>query len=408
MLPNLRHLRLFIAIGRHGRLAAAARELHLTQPAATQAVHGLERFFGAALLRRGSGGVALTAAGELCLARIERALAQLREGAGEAARAPDGAARLERALTAAQLQALIDVVEQGGFSPAARHGGRSRPGLHRAVRSLERNAGVVLFESTSYGLQPSREAGRLARRARLAAAELEQARAEVSASVGGNSGRTVIGTMPLARTWLVPEAVLEFLAAEPGHTVSILDGPYETLLAALRGGTAEFLVGALRQPGPGVDVVQEHLFDDPLAIVVRAGHPLAGRRRLRDRDLLRYPWVAPRPGSPLRRQFDSLLAGGPALRWPPVECNSLVAARALLLGSDRMMLLSAHQVRHELQTRLLVALPHPQGRVTRPIGLARRHDWRPTAAQARLLGCLRQRACTLAEGLPSGARPAIL
>ncbi|MBM5812290.1 MAG: LysR family transcriptional regulator [Gammaproteobacteria bacterium] len=408
MLPNLRHLRLFTAISRHGRLVAAAQELHLTQPAATQAVHGLERWFGAELLRRSSGGVALTPAGELCRARSERALAQLHEGAGEALRAPDAGARLERALTAAQLQALVEVVEQGGFGRAARHGARSRPGLHRAVRSLERNAGLVLFEPTSYGLQPSREAGRLVRRARLAAAELEQARAEVSASAGGSSGRTVIGAMPLARTWLVPEAVLEFLAAEPRHAVSILDGPYETLLAALRGGMAEFLVGALRQPGPGADVVQEPLFDDPLAIVVRSGHPLAGRRRLRNRDLLRYPWVAPRPGSPLRRQFEALFAGPPAQRWPPIECNSLVAARALLLGSERMMLLSAHQVRHELRTGLLVALPHPQGRVTRPIGLARRRDWRPTAAQARLLECLRQRARSLAEGLPSATRAAIL
>lgn len=407
MLPNLRHLRLFSVVGRQGRLAAAARELHLTQPAATQAIHGLEQYFGAGLLLRGSAGVRLTAAGLQCLARIERALGQLREGAAEAARSAAGAARLERAMTATQLQALAEVVEQGGFAPAARSSGRSRPALHRAARQLERNAGLTLFELTSYGVQPTREAGRLARRARLALAELEQARAEVAAA-GAAAGRTVIGAMPLARTALVPDAVLSFLAGEPGHAISILDGPYESLLAALRGGTAEFLVGALRQPSPGADLLQEHLFDDPLAIVVRSGHPLAGARRLRARDLAGFPWIAPRAGSPLRQQFQALFARGQPPRPPPIECNSLVAARGLLLGSDRMLLLSAHQVLHELRSGLLVALPHPQGRVTRPIGLTLRRDWRPTAVQARLLESLRAQARALAGGLPSAGGAAIL
>ena len=53
----------------------------------------------------------------------------------------------------------------------------------------------------------------------------------------------------------------------------------------------------------------------------------------------------------------------------PIECNSLIAARALLLESDRIMLLSAHQIHYELKAGLLVALPHPAGNVVRPIGL---------------------------------------
>jgi hypothetical protein len=73
----------------------------------------------------------------------------------------------------------------------------------------------------------------------------------------------------------------------------------------------------------------------------------------------------------------------------PIECNSLVAARALLLRSDRAMLLSAQQAHHELSAGELIALPHPAGRVVREIGLTVRRDWRPTAAQAELLETLR-------------------
>jgi DNA-binding transcriptional LysR family regulator len=223
---------------------------------------------------------------------------------------------------------------------------------------------------------------------------LAQARAELQdAAHAVNRGRTVIGAMPLARSWLVPSAVLRFLETTPGHTVEILDGPYDTLLEALRRGEADVLVGALRHPAP-VDVLQEHLFDDPLAIVMRAGHPLATvanrKRPATAAQLARYAWVAPRTGSPLRAQYTALFqAAGLPVPIGAVECNSWVAARSLLLASDRLMLLSARQVHQELEAGLLAVLPHPAGEVTRDIGLTLRRGWRPTASQDSLLEELR-------------------
>jgi DNA-binding transcriptional LysR family regulator len=107
--------------------------------------------------------------------------------------------------------------------------------------------------------------------------------------------------------------------------------------------------------------------------------------------LSRYPWIAPRRESPLRRHFDALIArlDSPAV-VAPIECNSLVAARSLLLASERVMLLSAHQIHHELETGQLVALPHPLGAVIRPIGLTVRRDWQPTTVQSQLIEALRR------------------
>ena len=181
-------------------------------------------------------------------------------------------------MRSAHLQALSAVVEHRNFSLAARAQHMSQPSVHRAARELERLIGVPLFEKTSFGITPTREAEKLARRARLAFAEIAQARAEVHALSGGESGRTVIGAMPLARSFLVPTALLEFTQQYPEHSVAIVEGTYEHLLASLRSGEADFLIGALRSPAPVADVVQEHLFDDPLAIIVRAKHPLLAKQ----------------------------------------------------------------------------------------------------------------------------------
>jgi DNA-binding transcriptional LysR family regulator len=210
---------------------------------------------------------------------------------------------------------------------------------------------------------------------------------------GGTSGATVIGAMPLALSFIVPRAVIAFLDEHPQHSISIVEGTYEHLLAGLLAGETDFLIGALRSGHLAAEIQQEHLFNDPLSIAVRAGHPLAARKRLRASDLSRYPWITPRASSPLRAHFYELFAAaGVPPPEHPVQCNSLIAARAFLLESDCMMLSSAHQIHYELQAGLLRALPHPQGRVVRSIGLTMRRNWHPTPAQERLLGLIRERS----------------
>jgi DNA-binding transcriptional LysR family regulator len=406
-LPNVRHLAVFEAVLAHGSVSGAARAVHLSQPAVSQAVAALERGVGGKLFERTGRGMSPTAAGRLAAARVGRVLARLRDGIAAACAEPRTAARTARGITAAQLVSIVAVTDAGGFAAAARRRGARRATLHRATRALERLVGNDLFEPTSHGVRPTRAAERLAAAVRLALAEVAQLRAEIAALGGVERGGSVIGAMPLARSAIVPAALLAFARRHPFHALAVLDGPYDTMLAALRAGAADVLVGALRAAVPP-DLCQEHLFDDPLAVVARRAHPLAAPRARAPSpaDLARYPWIAPRAGSPLRRQFDTLLAcaaGVPPAA--PIECNSLVAARALLLASDRLMLLSAHQVHHELASGQLVLLPHPAGPVTRPIGLTLRSDWQPTPAQSHLLDAIRAEARRVA---PRVRRAAIL
>jgi DNA-binding transcriptional LysR family regulator len=256
---------------------------------------------------------------------------------------------------------------------------------------LEAAIGIALFETTSFGVSPTRDAEKLARRVRLAFLELTQAKAEIEVLEGAGSGRTVIGALPLARSHLLPAALLEFSQDNPEHGVEIIEGTYQNLLAGLRTGDIDFVIGALRDPIPAPDVLQEHLFDDPLAVIARAGHPLARNRRPTIKALRKFQWIAPRRGSPLRAHFDALFPrGGIGSPATSLECNSLGAARAFLLESDRLMLSSAHQVHYELRAGMLITLPHPAGKVVRSIGLTLRRNWRPTGAQVDLLEILRR------------------
>ena len=394
---NIKHLHAFYDVAQLGSISAATHSVHMSQPAVSHAIAQIERYFCARLFTRTTLGMQLTSAGRVCAERTGRALTALHEGIvtlRAVAHGESGAGeRIALGMRMAHLRALTALAQNRNFTLAARACHMAQPTIHRAARALERLLEVPLFEKTSYGIGPTSGAEYLARCAGVALAELEQARAEVTALSGKEGGRTVIGAMPMAHPFLVPDVLVEFSLKCPEHGIAIISGTYEHLLAALQIGEADFLVGPLRSSSSPRDVIQEHLFEESLSIIVRADHPLARRRRVTGRDLSSFPWIAPRKGAPLRSDFDALFEfAGVDAPQRPVECHSLSFARAFLLASDRLMLLSPHQFRDELRAGTLVALAHPAGRILRPIGLTFRRSWWPTSTQTNLLDLIRQRS----------------
>jgi len=396
--PNIRHLRAFREVARHRGISAAADAIFLSQPAITQAISKLETRLGVVLFQRLTDGMIVTDAGAMFLVRVIRMLDELTQGVDEAIRlqtgkSSKGFARFDRLVTSAQLRALIALAEARNFSIAARNTGVSQPSVHRAGRDLERLAGFTLFRTASHGIELTQAAERLARRAKLAAAELQQGLFELAALKGRDSTRITVGSMPLARTRILPQAMHDILADYTSIQIRTIEGPYNELLRGLRYGDSDLLIGALRDPLPADDVMQETLFDDSLAIITRPGHPLSAQTRVSLPDTLTYPWIAPPKSTPAGSYLSTVL-NIPEMDNTPVKVvsSSLVLVRGLLLEGDYITIISLNQVRHELERGTLVALPVDLPNNSRPIGLTFRKGWHPTATQARFLDHLRHRA----------------
>src|SRR3546814_7442929 len=85
----------------------------------------------------------------------------------------------------------------------------------------------------------------------------------------------------------------------------IQDGSYDLLLHSLRAGELDLIVTTAR-PLHNDDVVEVPLFEDTLAVVARAGHPLVRDGVGSLEDLARYPRILPRHGTPTRRRSDEI------------------------------------------------------------------------------------------------------
>ncbi|WP_353476297.1 LysR family transcriptional regulator (plasmid) [Salipiger sp. H15] len=384
---NLRHLRVFLAVLDLRSLTLASARSHVSQPAVTQALGKLEDQAGGRLFERTGQGVFATERGEMLGARVTRAFSRLDPAL--AALSP----RLCLTASSAQLSALIAVVDTENFTLAARNLGHAQPTVHRAITQLETEAGQKLFERRRNGLVPSRAAATLAQAARLAFAELEQAEADLAEIDGREVGQLVIGALPLARSVLLPQAVAEFRARRPYQPIRIVDGLYDDLLAGLRRGDIDLILGALRDPAPIGDVVQERLFDDRLAVLARRGHPLTEARGLTAEDLAGHAWVVPREGTPSRTHFDAFFAGRPGGGPKSViEAGSILFMRELLGRGDFLGCISEAQSVAEVANGLLQRIDVDVDWPSRPIGLTLRSDWMPTGAQKLLLERLRSAA----------------
>lgn len=173
-------MRAFVAVAEAGGVSAAARVLHVSQPALSQTLLGLERRLGVALLVRSSTGTTTTPAGELLLvearailAKTDRAVAAVRQmgaadgrvlrlGAplelpstflpsalrGFADRHPDVDLHVRHLSSSAQLVAL----SRGDLDVALL---RSRPADEEldAIPVIEEELGVLVAEATAASVQ---------------------------------------------------------------------------------------------------------------------------------------------------------------------------------------------------------------------------------------------------------------
>lgn len=386
-----------------GGISAAAHKVHLSQPAVTQAISGLETRFATSLLDRRAEGMFPTEAGAALLARVRRMFDHLAHGAAVAVRLTrrDGTKPVtdfHLRVTAAQLRALVAIREAGSFSLAARTLDISQPSIHRAGRDLEKLSGMELFSATRRGIELTPQAEAFARAVKLAEAELKQGLDDLSRLAGRDSSRIVVGSMPLSRTQILPAAIDALLNEASGVQIQTIDAPYGELLRALRYGEVDVLIGALRDPVPVEDVVQLPLFQDRLAVVSGPGHPLAGRRGVTLNEMLAYPWIAPPKETPGGSYLFRTLRIAERAETPVrIVSSSMVLVRGLLRRGDYLTILSPYQAAVEIAHGDMVRLDLDLPDSLRPIGLTTRVGWVPTPTQARFLELVQETAETMVE-----------
>lgn len=394
-------LRAALAVAERGSTAAAARVLHRSPSSVVRAIAALEASLDLPLFDRGPQGMSPTAAGHRVIARARAAFAHLGRADAGPWRLAATRSRLEAQASMRQLEVLLSLAAHGSERRAAEALDRSQPAIHQALRQLEHLAGEPLFERLAIGLRLTARGEWTLREVKLAMAQLRAGTEELQELRQRHGGQLAIGILPYSAALIIPQALRELNTpdavdgsdgsrasdAAQAADVRVVDGLYAALVSQLLSADIDILVGALRRDAPA-GTRQVHLFDDPLAVVARAGHPLAQRRQLSLRQVRDQAWILPMPGAPARIALEQAFAAEGLAPPTGVEINSPTLMQAMLLGGDCLALMSRRQLTHEVRAGLLAFLPIRVSHAPRPVGYTVREGFTPSPLLRRFIAAL--------------------
>ncbi|SAL30552.1 LysR family transcriptional regulator [Caballeronia arvi] len=395
-LLNLAYLRAFRLVAQTGSATRAAAALFRAQSAVTRSLQELEASVGETLLERRPSGMLPTPAGRAVLLRCQRIFGELEELAQWCAtrqsrrRTAAGGTLPAFLLNTRRLQLFSALARHRHMPSAAQTLGLSQPAVSSAIRIMETGAGMQLFYRSPRGLLLTSEGETFVLHVRRALNELRHIPDDLAALRGTIQGYVTVGSLPLGRTLILPGAIARVAAQYPGVRIVTDESAYETLVAGLRAGDIDFVLGALRHNDASSGLVNERLMSEDIVVIAGRGHPLANVSGLTLKDLISAQWILPRSHAPARGMFEAQFK-----RWklkppmPTVETADLAVIRGLLTHTDMLAAVSAQQLHYECESGQLVVMDVPLQNTRREIGLTMRAGSTPSPAARALIDAIR-------------------
>lgn len=287
------------------------------------------------------------------------------------------------------LAAFLAVAQNGTISAAARARNVSQPALSKTIAELETLLGATLFERTGRRavLTPAGESFRA--HALSALQSLEAGVRDLSGTAA--VGLVKVGVLPTVAGGFFPPVALDFYRTAQDARIGIITGPNRYLLDMLRGGGIDLMIGRMPSSKDMPGLSFEHLYDEPVLLVARAGHPALDMSA--PRALARYPLIAPNPGAIIRQAVDQYLAAqGLSGLVPAFETVALPAALSLVEQSDMLWFISRGVVERELQRGTLAALDLRADYLSGAVGITRKFTFNENSPADLLARLLHRRA----------------
>ena len=289
-----------------------------------------------------------------------------------------------------QLEVLVAVAQEKGFSRAAERLGRTQPAVSQAVRRLEVEIGAEVVDRSS-------KDGTLTDTGRVLYAYAQQLLnlrrdAHNAMQELGNlqRGKVVIAANEYTVTHLLP-IVSTYRARYPQIKIEIKRSLASRIPAEILGRDAEIGVVTYRASQPGLTAIT--IARDGLALLVAPGHPLAlaARAEVSIRELGAECFLAHNIRSPYRERVVQTFERYRTPLQIVMELPTLEAIKRLVAHGLGVALMPRRVAQTEISRGEVVALTVPEMRFERPVQLIYRSGANLSHAARAFLACARDR-----------------
>ena len=290
------------------------------------------------------------------------------------------------------VQCFLGVMQFGSLQKAAAALSISQPAASKTLSELETCLGLSLFDRGRNGAVPTPAAITFQRYAAACVGSLDAGVLATMTQEARAVGRLRIGILPsLVGPWF-SQAVGAFQQEWPGVSLQIVTGGNAALLQGLREAQFDLAIGRISEPATMGGLTFEYLRVEPLAICVRADHPLLSERANGGGapDITAYPLILPPAGTLIRESANRILASiGIPRPLPSVESISISIGRQLTRDHDFVWIVPEGAVQSDISAGVLCRLPIPTAGSDEPIGLLLPVDVSSTPVLRAFLSALR-------------------
>jgi len=186
-------------------------------------------------------------------------------------------------MTLTELRYLVAVARERHFGRAAEACHVSQPTLSVAIKKLEEELDVKIFERSSNEIAVTPLGQEIVRQAQVV---IEQAQLIKEIAKRGRdplAGPLRLGVIYTIGPYLLPELVRQVIERTPQMPLLLQENFTVKLLDMLRSGELDCAI--LAEPFPDAGLALAPLYDEPFRIAVPASHPLAQRESLSAEEL---------------------------------------------------------------------------------------------------------------------------
>ena len=186
-------------------------------------------------------------------------------------------------MTLTELRYIVAVAREKHFGRAAEACFVSQPTLSVAIKKLEEELDLKLFERGAAEVSVTPLGGAIVRQAQSV---LEQAAAIKEIAKRGKdplSGPLRLGIIYTIGPYLLPDLVRQVIALTPQMPLMLQENFTAKLLDMLR--TGELDCAIIAEPFPDTGLATAPLYDEPFMVAVPRQHPLAGRQQISSEEL---------------------------------------------------------------------------------------------------------------------------
>lgn len=276
---------------------------------------------------------------------------------------------LDRRLKLHHLRGADAVFTQQSLLRASAALGVTQPALTKSLRELEDIVQLRLFERHPRGMRPTQAGIVFVQTARRILAELRRLDDELDRLSTSDGGVVAIGALPVTAAGVLPGALTRLKSTNPDILVRLQQGQTEELLPLLAAGEIDLIVGRLYEPAAPDRFRRQPLWEEPIAILARTGHPVFDAECVTIGTLRPYDLVLPTVSQRVSQDIDDLLDLLSLKPTSSLRSSSYGFIREMLHGTDLIAVMPALMMAGDLVRGTLKLVPLPVRGPPRPAGL---------------------------------------